>query len=236
MRKAIAIGLTLLSSAALHAQPKPPENIPPGLYASVSKGVRACCVGPVAGRSKELPPMTELLQAFLLGSVPLGPDVVLFQSDVAEALIRSGDRAVVSEMQWWVRHNDSRETHVNAAWILTRYGDSKAVDEVMAEARDTSATLRGGVGRTLSVQQQIDEDRAYAVRMLGTIGDRRAVPLLCKLLKDTALAASAAVSLGEIGDPAALPALRQALSTRSQAALVHEAALQAIGKIRARHP
>lgn len=55
--------------------------------------------------------------------------------------------------------------------------------------------------------------RRHAVELLGKTGDRRAVPILLRGLKDQHpnVRVSTVRSLAEIGDPAAIPALRAAL-------------------------
>jgi HEAT repeat protein len=55
--------------------------------------------------------------------------------------------------------------------------------------------------------------RRHAVELLGKTADRRAVPILLRVLKDEHpnVRVSTVRSLAEIGDPAALPALRAAL-------------------------
>jgi HEAT repeat protein len=205
-----------------HAVSIPPPSPPPLTEPIVSTGVIACCMGSVAKRSPDLPPASELMEAFRLGTREIAGRSWIFQSDIAEALIKLGNKAVMPELRRYLRSKD-RETRVNAAWVLAKLGDDQGIDMVMAEAlnKPTHPRMR---------RQQIGQDRYYAVRTLGMIGDRRAVPLLCKLVKERDLDYAAAYALSQIGDPSAIPVLTEAVNgARGQTRVSIAAALAELG-------
>lgn len=188
------------TAATARRAPATPLPIP-----SLSPAVLACCTGMVTERSPVRPSAAELMAAFRIGTGPLASKGFVFQGDIAEALIALGDKAVMSELKDLLR-SDWRETRVNAAWVLAKLGDDEGFGMVMAEARDPSPDGRseGRGGESPPSQQmlmrQINQDRYYAVRTLGMMGDRRAVPLLCELVHDRDLDAGAAYALSQIND------------------------------------
>lgn len=108
----------------------------------------------------------------------------------------------------------------DAPALLLRLEDRREYDAAVLEAAAASASA---------------DARRRAALAAGRIGDRRATPLLSRLLADpdTAVAASAAFALGELGDTAAVPALVPYVSVDRMAsapAVVGEAAL-ALGKM-----
>jgi HEAT repeat protein len=113
-----------------------------------------------------------------------------------------------------------------AAEALSRIGDERAVESLIAALRDQdgSSVHRGaaealgrigdarGVGPLVAVLVGIDSDssvREAAVIALGKIGDASAVPPLIVALKDeiARVREAAAAALGEIGDAGAVEAL-----------------------------
>jgi hypothetical protein len=136
------------------------------------------------------------------------------QGEVGEKLIAIGDKSIVPEIAQMLA-SDDRAVRCNAGRVLARLGDSRGLDAVIAELKDTSDRL---TKRTRSdgkpdVPGQITQDRYYAAGVLGQIGDRQAVPALIEALKDKAIGYQAAIALGEIGDPRAAGALKEMLKS-----------------------
>lgn len=79
--------------------------------------------------------------------------------------------------------------------------------------------------------QQTRADRYYAVHVLGTLRDKRALRILLPLLGDQDIDYKVAWALGEIGDPSAIPALITAL--RAPSAHARVSVVDALSTLRA---
>ena len=112
----------------------------------------------------------------------------------------------------------NRGVRCKAGWAIARLGDDRGLLAVIAELKDTSPRpgVREGItsGDGVSdIEDQVGQDRFYAVQVLGDLGDRRAVPALIEALKDPAIGYRAAMALGDIGDPRAAGGLKEMLKS-----------------------
>lgn len=81
------------------------------------------------------------------------------------------------------------------------------------------------------------ESRRDAARELGSIGDKAAVPVLIKVVREEkfdALAQIAIVSLGKLGDKAAIPVLQEVVADSSRDRFVRNSAKDALRKLGAK--
>lgn len=137
------------------------------------------------------------------------------QSEAGEKLVELKDKSVMPAMLELLRSPD-RAVRCNAGRVLAGLGDDRGLFAVIAEMNDRAARpvspgarVRGDGGP--DIVGQIEQDRYYAMHVLGVIGDRRAVPVLIDALRDDSLDSQAARVLGHLGDQRAVPALLSAL-------------------------
>jgi len=134
------------------------------------------------------------------------------QAEVGKRLIALGDKNIVPDMVKMLKSED-RRTRCNAGWVLAGLGDQRGLTTVLAELTDAGqrpTKMIRSDGKP-NVPGQIQQDRYYAVHVLGEIGDQRAVPELIEALKDESINYKAAIVLGSLGDRRAIPALKQML-------------------------
>ena len=132
--------------------------------------------------------------------------------DAAEALVEIGKPSV--ELLCTVLKTTNKHELENAAYVLGRIGDSRAVEPLCAALKASGSQVR-----------------LNAAIALGKIGDARAVDLLCAALKDTEsqVRLAAADALAKIGDSRAFNPLCTAL--QDQDIYVREAVVKALDKI-----
>lgn len=154
----------------------------------------------------------------------------------------------------WLGHDD-RHIRGNVAWVFAKLSDRRGFDTLVGilNDRSTKRTIHPPSIETGLVEEvpdtgknsrdawlrspealayQIREDRYYAIHLLGTLRDPRAVPVLIPLLADDEQNYKVAWALGEIGDPRAIPPLIEALS--NQDAHVRVVAIDALRRMNAR--
>lgn len=106
--------------------------------------------------------------------------------------------------------------------------DSARVDQLI----DTVRQRPSGKDRDLW-----REERREAARELGSIGDKRAVPVLIQVVKSEqfdAVGEIAIVSLGKLGDKSAVPVLQEVAKDTSRDRFVRKAAREALRKLGAK--
>jgi HEAT repeat protein len=130
------------------------------------------------------------------------------QFEIGEALAATGNRAVISELEPWLTHDD-RHLRSNAAYVIGRLGDPHGFATIAAilADRSTRSTGQGIPGGRWSVQGQIRADRYYAAHLLGDLKDPRGVELLIPLLNDADVQDIVPWSLAKIGDRRAIAPL-----------------------------
>lgn len=176
------------------------------------------------------------------------------QAEIGEKLAFKAKLEDLAPLEPWLTHDD-RHVRGNAAWVFAKLGDRRGFDTLVGILGDSSAQRTIGPPRieTGPVEEapgaaansrdawrrspealasQIREDRYYAVHLLGTLRDPRAVPVLIPLLDEDEQPYNAAWALGEIGDARAIPPLIKALS--NQDAVVRVAAIGALRRLNAR--
>jgi HEAT repeat protein len=114
-------------------------------------------------------------------------------------------------------HSDDRVRRLSAAFFLELLGDKRGIPVIIKELKDksyrpTTMTKRNGT-EFQAVQVMIDH--AYAVRLMGVLGDARALPSLIEATSYKAIDHDVAKSLGQIGDKSAIPALRVMMNAYS---------------------
>jgi hypothetical protein len=139
---------------------------------------------------------------------------------IAQQIVARHDASVIPSLIEWLAHQD-RHIRGNAAFIVGRLGDPRGFQVIADILADRSDRPEGqgipgvtGDGR-YHVASQIATDRYYAARLLGNLGDPRAVPILVSLLKDPEVNYVVPWSLGEIGDKRAVGPLIEALDDDS---------------------
>jgi len=165
-----------------------------------------------------------------------------------------GDKRAVSAL---IEASRDETIDYQAAISLGRIGDRRAIPALHAmlkrHTKKTFPRLFAGYGLamlgdkeglkvvidTLNDQQQHWVDRRHAIKALGQLGAKQAVPHLIAALKDKHpnIRVSAARALGLIGDVSALPALEEALKDKTQTKVnapttVSKAAAGAIAQIK----
>jgi HEAT repeat protein len=157
--------------------------------------------------SVEPPSRRELLHAFKTDQY------FWEQEEVGEKLIALDDKSVIADMLPFLQ-SASRSERCNAGMVLAKLGDDRGFQAILAELNDTDdrPTNMTNDDGSRSVRGQIQQDRYYASRILGKIGDKRAVPPLIEWLKDKSLDYQAAIILGQLGDARAVPALKELLA------------------------
>jgi HEAT repeat protein len=143
--------------------------------------------------------------------------------------------------------NEDWHVRISAIRILGDTGDPGATDALMAALLDFCPAIRWNAANALggfsddprvvvSLLEALHSDTLYiqeaAIRSLGKIGSREAVPPLIERLdsQSFAIRSSAIISLGEIKDADAIPYLK-AIAERDTDAFLRSEALSAIGKI-----
>ena len=138
------------------------------------------------------------------------------QTDIARALIATGDRSVIAAIRPYLETNDRRR-RCNAAFVLAGLGDKRGTAILISELEDTEVGSRivedvpsTGPGSLASGGiSQVRSDRYFAALLLGELREKDAVPALITAMRDQSIHYRAAISLGEIGDTRAVPALRE---------------------------
>jgi hypothetical protein len=187
--------------------------------------------------------------------------VAQYQTEQAyDKLMKLGDEIVrvaslrdLSPLEPWLSHYD-RHTRANAAYLFAKLGDPRGLDTLAGilddfsygralhvspgncihhpEQIETKEGFSAALNRCPAVfQRLIQEDRYYAVHMLGKLRDPRAVDVLIPLLDHDEVNYNVAWALGEIGDARAIPALIAALSNID--ALVRVTSIGALVNLRA---
>jgi len=166
----------------------------------------AVCLSPLAEQScaaaEPARNASELLRAF--------SNVEFFwqQKDIAEEMIRLGDKSVIAGVAPFLT-SKSRCERCNAGLVLAGLGDNRGAAIILGEFHDKGARpteLRRSDNKP-DPKSQIAQDRYYAALLLGRLRERSAVSALIDALKDETINDRAAISLGEIGDRSAVPAL-----------------------------
>jgi HEAT repeat protein len=151
-----------------------------------------------------------------------------------------------------VATDQNEDWHIRIAAIreLGAAHDPAATDALMADLLDFCPAIRWNAANALgnydddprvvdSLIAALHSDTLYireaAIRSLGRIGSRKAVPHLIRQLDSPsfALRLGAITALGEIGDVAAVPSLKRMAERESDALLKSKAAV-AIGEIEGR--
>jgi HEAT repeat protein len=155
------------------------------------------------------------------------------QFEIGEALAAANDRAVISEIEPWLSHED-RHLRGNVAFVLGRLGDRRGFDtiaEILAD-RSPRPAGQGYPGGNWIVKVQIRADRYYAAHLLGDLKDPRGVELLISLLSDQDVDAIVPWSLAEIGDRRAIGPLIGQMELNDPS--VRVLAISALEKLNAR--
>jgi len=166
------------------------------------------------------------------------------QAEIGDRLVSRAKLADLAPLEPWLTHDD-RHTRGNVAWVFAKLGDRRGFDTLVAILGDrsvqrvvhepvlaTNVPLDEWRKSPEAMTYQIRTDRYYAVHLLGTLRDPRAVPVLIPLLDEDEQGYNAAWALGEIGDARAIPPLIRALSNKD--AVVRVAAIGALQKLNAR--
>jgi HEAT repeat protein len=139
------------------------------------------------------------------------------QIEIARKIVALHDSSVLPQLEPWLTNGD-RHLRANAAFIFASLGDSRGFDVIVGILDDRSERPKGqGVAVRSgywSVSFQIAADRYYAAHVLGDLKDRRAVPILVPLLRDTEVRDIVPWALGQIGDRSAIQPLIEALKDR----------------------
>jgi HEAT repeat protein len=190
-------------------------------------------VMPVFGhQGQQRSPATEdLLRQFL------GEKVFWKQLEIGKKLVAAHDTSVLNDLAELLKHED-RHLRGNAAFVFARLGDERGFAVITAILEDRSDRPEGQgqvVGSSdgrYHVAQQIRADRYYAAHLLGDIKDRRAIPILVKLLRDEDVRFIVPWALSEIGDKDADRPLIDALNNSDPSFRVY--VIQALEKLGAR--
>ncbi|NQU20499.1 MAG: HEAT repeat domain-containing protein [Candidatus Nealsonbacteria bacterium] len=132
------------------------------------------------------------------------------QLDIAEQIVKTGDRSVISQL---LPHLDSEDEHLrcNAGFVLAGLGDDRGLEAIISELKTKKARLseriRSDTGRRFLEQRY----GYYAIQVLGKLRDKRAVPVLIEFLDKEEKFLSIEWALGEIGDKRAIGALKRVL-------------------------
>jgi HEAT repeat protein len=173
------------------------------------------------------------------------------QREIADQLVAVHDPAILPELLPWLT-NEDRHLRANAAYVFARYGDKRGFEVICAILKDRSDRPEGqGSVGPLSVltsgndpnearnwrkahhlQWQIPADRYYAVGVLASLKDPRAVPILIPLLNDKEVAIGVPWALAQIGDKRAIGPLINSLSDDDPSFRV--AVIRALQELRAR--
>ena len=173
-------------------------------------GILAILMLPVPriAHSQPTPPVSDLVRQFQQ------EQVFWRQFELAESIVAAHDVSVLPQIEPFLAHAD-RHVRGNAAFIFARLGDPRGFEIITSILIDY---LTGREVHQISsvglpwVQGQIRDDRYYAAHLLGDLRDRRAVPVLVRLLNDPDVNYIVPWSLAQIGDGAAIPPLIAILS------------------------
>ena len=165
---------------------------------------------PVLMTSQQRVPVAELVQQFKASRI------FWQQFEVAEKLAKSHDRAVLEQLETYLKDED-RHVRGNAAFVFAASGYDRGFGVIASILKDRSDRPEGqGIpGGNWSVPAQIASDRYYAAHLFGDLKDSRAVPILVPLLHDPEVNSIVPWSLGQIGDKSAVPPLIQTLHDAS---------------------
>ena len=147
------------------------------------------------------------------------------QAELGGRIAAAANLQQLSTLEPWLTHKD-RQVRGNVAWLFAKLGDQRGFDTLVGILADRSADRAihepamaisdGNYDRwrqsPQAMQQTIYADRYYAVHLLGTLQDPRALDVLIPLLDHDPLNYNAAWAIGEIGGPRALPPLIAALA------------------------
>ncbi len=150
------------------------------------------------------------------------------QEELGEQIAAVAKLQDLSPLEPWLAHKD-RHVRGNVAWLFARLGDPRGFDTLVGILDDHSAE-RAVYPPAISLSQpdrleeylrspealgrQIYDDRYYAVHLLGTLKDPRALDVLIPLLDHDEVNYNAAWAIGEIGGARAVAPLIAALSHR----------------------
>jgi HEAT repeat protein len=190
------------------------------------------------GRSQAGLPVSELLKGFERASLSFD------QFEWAKALVAAHDMSVLPKLEPWLTHSD-RLQRGNAAFVFAGLGDPRGFETIVSILNERSERPHGQEGvyhlpRDVGADAHfvsaatIGQDRYYAAHLLGDLKDRRAVPILVKLLNDPDVNYIVPWSLGQIGDRSAIPALISVLGDENPSMRVLATyALEELGAIEA---
>jgi len=193
-------------------------------------------------------------------SSAVGPLLALFsksedwgeRSSIAKALGGIADSKAVEPLIAALKNDSDDTVRFNAALALGFIGDTRATKdllEILKQESDSTGRVHHAAGDALrrikdpkafdALCEMLTEDeitssnfyQRVAVKLLGDIGDARAIPVLVRILvgADNIIAMDAAESLGKLGGDAAVDALMAALVRRGEYAAA--AAAKSLGKI-----
>ena len=163
------------------------------------------------------------------------------QIEIGKQIVARGDPSVIPQFQPLLEDPD-RHVRGNAAFVIASLGDRTGFDAIVAILSDRSPDRKVGppvayVGpksqrpKYRSLESQIQEDRYYAVHLLGDLKDRAGIPVLLNVAKDPALDYAVPWALGQIGGPNAIQALIAGLINPNPE--VRAFSSQALGDLRA---
>lgn len=142
-------------------------------------------------------------------------------ADAARELRNLKAKEAVAPLTGLLKHEDA-SVRDEAAYALGEIGDASAIDK-LADAIDLAGSKKGS-----------DRVNKRIAESLAKIGDKRATPVLSKLLenaRDPLVKAAAASSLGKLKDPAAIPVLLKFAEPDGIEPLVRKNAIVALGEI-----
>ncbi|MBI2900165.1 MAG: HEAT repeat domain-containing protein [Planctomycetes bacterium] len=160
-------------------------------------------------------------------------------------LFSSGEERAVATVLDAAR-DPSPEVRRAVAVVLATSTGEKAIETLVGMLKDSHGEVRGAavdaltaLKREASVRPLLEflrdektpELREKAVRALGEIGSREAVPDLIDLLPVAHLRWDCISSLGKIGDPRAVPALRRYLDPE-EAVNIRQIAIRSLGRLK----
>jgi len=173
------------------------------------------------------------------------------QDEIGDEIASVATLRDLSPLEGWLAHED-RHVRANVAYLFAKLGDRRGFDTLVGILDDysdqrpihyrpmsvitdddepTEDSLDAITRSPYALASQIQEDRYYAVHLLGKLRDPRAVDVLIPLLDRDAVNHKVAWALGEIGDREAVPALVAALSNEDP--LVRVTSIGALRELRA---
>ncbi|MBN8591787.1 MAG: HEAT repeat domain-containing protein [Anaerolineae bacterium] len=153
--------------------------------------------------------------------------------EAIKALCRLDDRTIIPRLREMLDESD-REVRRAVIGALGHFRDKEVVDRLFALFREPSGKLLDytdshaiwaldKIDRSMLCDRLIDllassdpQQRRKAIKMLGGVGGKDAIPHIQKLRDDPDqyLQADAIITLGRLGDPAVLPDMLKLLTTR----------------------